>query len=418
MESGAPPPQVTPPVPPQRGVRRYLKYIIGVLVAFGVLGAVGSRIVDEVFSTAGEQIHPEKTVLIGVREDPQGGSDGFALAARSTARADLDRQLAGVTDCDALMTRSKQVGAVDVHHVIEGLVIEGGTRRDVSIVDMHAKVIRREPGLSGSSISCQSAGDMQAIGVGFNLDEEHPVARKLTGDFYRFAGPYFQGNIVRLVKGEVQPFAAVGASSHDYVEWEIEADVIVDGKSRTVTINDHGKPFRVTGPVRKGGRYKRYYEWQWYTQPPRLWIGAHSGATAPPPSSTTTQQTTTQQTPAREVDSTAMADALRRYQTAYSNEDINALRSLLASSLVRTNGAERENLAQALATYQAQFSVLTNPHYTLSRISFIPGAGVGTATSVYTISSSAGTTDGRISFHFVLRGNHLLIDRLAIRPSS
>ena len=73
---------------PGRRGRAYLKYAVGVLAAFGILGAVGSRVVDKVFSSAEAKLNPESLVLFGVTEDPGGGSDGFEVASRSAAGLD------------------------------------------------------------------------------------------------------------------------------------------------------------------------------------------------------------------------------------------------------------------------------------------------------------------------------------------
>jgi hypothetical protein len=272
LNSEPPPPEANVPPAPRRRGRVYAKYAVGVLAAFGVLGAVGTRVVDKVFSTAQEKIHPEKAVLISVREDPHGGSDGFTVARRSSAG--LDAALATVEDCDALMVAAKRAGAVDVEVVRESLVLEGGTNRDLSIVDMRARILKREPALDGAEIHCQSAGAVSAIGVLFNLDEARPVARKLTNpDSLEFDGPYFsQGRIVRLVKGEIQPFELIGISHRNFVEWEVEADVIIDGNAQTITIDNDGQPFRVTARPPAKADYERYYEWQWYRQPPRMWM--------------------------------------------------------------------------------------------------------------------------------------------------
>jgi hypothetical protein len=258
----------------RRSGRTYVKYAVAVLATFGILGAVGNRAVDMAFSNAEERLHPERTVLVGVREDPSGGGDGFRVAVRSPAG--LDPALSGVNECGALFGAAKRMGAVDVSAVKEALVLEGGTSRDLSIVDMRARIVRREPALRGALISCQSAGAVGAIGVLFDLDESRPVARKITQpESLQFGGPYFDhGNIFVLAKGEIQPFELVGVSKYDYVEWEVEADVIIDGKTQTITINDNGKPFRVSGPSPEATGYKRYYEWQWYKQPPQMWIAA------------------------------------------------------------------------------------------------------------------------------------------------
>jgi hypothetical protein len=273
MEEGASGrPLVCMEISPGRRGRLYLKYAVGVLAAFGILGAVGSHVVDKVFSSAEEKLNPESLVLFGVTEDPGGGSDGFEVASRSAAG--LDAKLEGIEDCSELMIAAKRAGAVDVGHVNEALVLEGGTHRDLSVVAMRARILKRGPALSGAQITCQSAGAAEAIGVLFDLDEKRPVARELRNPYSLEVGaPYFeQGNIVRLTKGEIQPFLLIGVTKRHYVEWEVEADVIVDGKTETFTINNDGKPFKVTGPARKKTGYERYIEWQWYEQPAQMWI--------------------------------------------------------------------------------------------------------------------------------------------------
>ena len=99
------------------------------------------------------------------------------------------------------------------------------------------------------------------------------MARKLTKYGLPTPTPYFgQGDVVVLKKNEIQPFQVVAGVKDSYVEWEIEARVVVDGEEREITIDNNGEPFRQTGTARKGG-YSRYYEWVWYEQPPYLYAG-------------------------------------------------------------------------------------------------------------------------------------------------
>jgi hypothetical protein len=81
-----------------------------------------------------------------------------------------------------------------------------------------------------------------------------------------------RGNVVNLVKGEVQPFQVVAQVTDSYVEWEIEAEVLIDGKPQAVVIDNDGQPFRLAG-WDEGARYDRYFEWVWYEQPPYLYAG-------------------------------------------------------------------------------------------------------------------------------------------------
>jgi hypothetical protein len=174
-----------------------------------------------------------------------------------------------------LFLLAKEAGAVDVGRSLYNAVLEGRTHRDVAITDMRAKILKRTSPLTGAEISCQSAGALDAIGVGFNLDEPDPRARKIRDLFSDLGALYFGGgNVVTLQKAEVQPVQIAGFASRDYVEWEIHARAVIDGKEEKLIIDNNGEPFRLTGaPPKSNGapQYDRYYEWVWYEMPQHLY---------------------------------------------------------------------------------------------------------------------------------------------------
>lgn len=246
---------------------------MGILAAFGILGAIGGYLVNAIGPDVEETLRGGGSVGISIQEDPQGGSDGFHAAARSPRG--LDSTLRQATDCDSLFQLSKAAGAVDVGRSLYNAVLEGRTHRDVAITDMRAKILKRTSPLTGAEISCQSAGALDAIGVGFNLDEPDPRARKLKDLFSDLGALYFGGgNVVTLRKAEVQPVQIAGFASRDYVEWEIHARAVIDGKEEELIIDNNGEPFRLTGaPPKSNGapQYDRYYEWIWYEMPQHLY---------------------------------------------------------------------------------------------------------------------------------------------------
>jgi hypothetical protein len=251
--------------------QRNLKRVVAVIGALGIVGAVGSRIVDLGAEQVATRVDDAKSpTLVSVREDPQGGSDGFGLAARSAAG--LEPKLRQARDCAGLFDVAKRAGAVDIGQSVTSVLLEGRTRRDVTIVDLRARVVRREPPLRGAVISCASAGAEDAIGVAVNLDERTPVAREI-GDDFQPKGPYFaRGKVVTLKKAELQPLAVYARTQRSYVEWLIDVDAIVDGKQRKVTISNHGQPFRLTAR-RPANDYGHFFEWVWYEQPSHLYSG-------------------------------------------------------------------------------------------------------------------------------------------------
>jgi hypothetical protein len=114
-----------------------------------VLGAVGTNVVNELSPVAKEKITGDKPLHINVREDPQGGSDGFSVATNSVEG--LDSRLAQANGCDSLFDVAKQAGAVDVGQSIHDVLLEGRTFRDVTIVDLRVRILKRAYTRQGDS---------------------------------------------------------------------------------------------------------------------------------------------------------------------------------------------------------------------------------------------------------------------------
>jgi hypothetical protein len=119
-----------------------------------------------------------------------------------------------------------------------------------------------------------------------------------------------------------------------------------------------------------------------------------------------------------QVTSENMREVLVDYATAYDDEDVYALEGLFATDLTRTNGTEpSQTLDEALDTYREQFSNLSNPEYVLNELQYTEGVYAGSATGVYTISSSnAPDASGSITFSFHSVNGRLLIDDITITP--
>jgi hypothetical protein len=108
---------------------------------------------------------------------------------------------------------------------------------------------------------------------------------------------------------------------------------------------------------------------------------------------------------------------LRRYATAFSNEDSASLRALFAPDFVRRATDRPEmNRSEAIAEYDRQFAQLSDPTYTLTNVQIKTGAGEASASASYEITDTSGGTPatGTIQFHMTVSGNALLIDALDI----
>jgi ketosteroid isomerase-like protein len=122
-------------------------------------------------------------------------------------------------------------------------------------------------------------------------------------------------------------------------------------------------------------------------------------------------------TDAPSVSSETVSELLRRYATAYSNEDSSSLRALFAPDLVRRATDEPQmNRSEAIAEYDRQFAQLSDPTYTLTNVEIAAGTGEASASASYEITDGSGgePATGTIEFHMTVSGDLLLIDALDI----
>ncbi|HEX3519392.1 MAG TPA: hypothetical protein VHT29_10200 [Solirubrobacteraceae bacterium] len=146
---------------------------------------------------------------------------------------------------------------------------------------------------------------------------------------------------------------------------------------------------------------------------------AESTPTTPESSeSTSSTQESTSTTTDSTVESSTVQQVLNEYESDYSGENVEGLKSAFSSNLVRQDGSHApEGLSQALETYKHQFNELKNPSYSLSGVSIQPGNGEATASGQFTITDQNGTVTGSITFHMVEENERLLIDKLTITHS-
>lgn len=209
------------------------------------------------------------TSAIRVTLEPDNGrlSDGWSLFL------DSDLPEAGRPEgVDSLTAREWVVarGGADSGETYLRLVLEGQSTATVRIRDVRAVILRRGKPLSAASIRSPSAGESESGLLGFNLDEENPIARKVDprppyerGDEPQFQDPYFSSRQATLEGGEIVTYTIVAGTTRDYVEWAIEVDMVVDGQEQLVRLDNNGSLFR-TSPE---AETKREWEWAWYEPP-------------------------------------------------------------------------------------------------------------------------------------------------------
>jgi hypothetical protein len=175
-------------------------------------------------------------------------SDGGQVADRSYAlpeviepqrSAEIGTPEEFLTDSAALR-RSAKVG---VHGTT--VTIEGARSRDVVITNMRARILSREPNISGTLFCIRPQGDISADRVGFDLDEFRPSARVLDGR--QLGGSYFADRAVQLADGETVVFQVESRAAKGHYRWVIDVDMVIDGKAQTYTAKPADGEFEISG---------------------------------------------------------------------------------------------------------------------------------------------------------------------------
>jgi hypothetical protein len=183
----------------------------------------------------------------------------------------LQPRLSSISNCNALRRAAVAAGGTDDYGTSLHLLVQGSNSNGVTITGMHVRIVKRSAPLTGAYVFCQGAGSEAAMPINFNLNDRSPGALGAPGKPSFFAN----GSVVHLSNGEVYPFNVAATVSGTTVEWDIEASVIVNGQSTTITINDNGRPFETTTTLPLG-QYGDLYEYAWGTQQRLLHFRSHA----------------------------------------------------------------------------------------------------------------------------------------------
>ncbi|TKK89292.1 hypothetical protein FDA94_10180 [Herbidospora galbida] len=147
-------------------------------------------------------------------------------------------------DPDALAVLMRSLGGVDVGVLGTRFVLENVSRLDVRILDLRVDADCRAP-LGGTLFYSPPQGSEMLVDLSFDLDARHPIPRFM--EKYGWSEQsWFDTQTVLLAPGEQQVFD-VQVETARYCEYRLVADVLQKQRTVTLTIDDGGAPFRVTG---------------------------------------------------------------------------------------------------------------------------------------------------------------------------
>ncbi|SDW16255.1 hypothetical protein SAMN05216215_1001333 [Saccharopolyspora shandongensis] len=148
------------------------------------------------------------------------------------------------------------LGAVKLEQLGTKITVEGASSRNVVITDMRARILAREPNLSGTIACIRAEGGGPTIRVGIDLDELDPTARVIEGR--ELGERYFADNAITLADGETVVFQVEVRAGKAHYTWVLELDVVIDGKAQTIEVRPRDGPYEITG---RADRYRSAFSW-------------------------------------------------------------------------------------------------------------------------------------------------------------
>jgi len=143
---------------------------------------------------------------------------------------------------------AKRADKTDTYETTTLITLEGRRAHTVVITGMHLKVLSRTtPALGGTLLVDPPQGEDDTIKIGFDLDDDIPVARNLNTQHARFGEPYFNDYTVSFKKGEETTFGIMFRTVKSDVTYDLVLDEVVDGKPTEQVVANGSRPFRTRG---------------------------------------------------------------------------------------------------------------------------------------------------------------------------
>ncbi|MEH1097842.1 hypothetical protein [Micromonospora sp. CPCC 205561] len=185
---------------------------------------------------------PPFTVAVRVGHE---AADGWVV---ETPWADVPARPGWAGDWGAWSREAAGVPAARQHVYF---TVQGVDEAQVTLTDLRVRVVARRPALLGVFAAPGGGGPSAYRWVEADLDEEPPA---LTAGMFRLGEqsmPEHERKEIRfpyrVSVTDAETFLVVGHTERCDCDWRIEVDWASRGRVGTVTVDDGGRPFRVTG---------------------------------------------------------------------------------------------------------------------------------------------------------------------------
>lgn len=160
----------------------------------------------------------------------------------------------------------RSTGAVNVGKQTLRLVLIGLRDQQVNILDIHPVIVRRASPLAGTLFAVGAQAGSPTFQIVYDLDRPYPVAHKAVLDEHTSelepGPPFFAGTTITLHRDEQNVVVLRATTRRFYAAFRLDVTYMLGNRRMHKVIDDHGRPFQVTG-VSRGpdgkDRYRRVF---------------------------------------------------------------------------------------------------------------------------------------------------------------
>lgn len=253
-------------------------------LASGILGSYGATYISALvppseLADSRASDAPIRTVIVRDRDQ---GIQGELWMYPGPVTQNRKAEVAATTvrpSSDELHDALYSSGFSDVNMTLLRLLVEGRRNGRVRIIDMQPRIIeKRLPGSGASLLGPGAQGTGQSVSIGFNLDEDQPVARKVNplGDPSAkeyFGSSFFADSSTELGRVEQEIYRIAARTLACDVKWALLVKLVVPDVDPSTTmievVDNGGLPFRTTallydssGILPDRSRYSEIYQYE------------------------------------------------------------------------------------------------------------------------------------------------------------
>ena len=234
--------------------------VIGALVAYFAPGLL-------------DQVTGESRIQVSVERNP-GAIDTFQNLTQRVVVPKGQRPSGSPGEgCAGFYPWSASFGAVPGGETNIRLVVQGGSEETL-IGGIRARIIEREPPLTGTGLTCPTQAGVQIRQVLIDLDEPNPSGRLLEEGKFRPVA-------FTVADNETEVFDITAKTEECYCTWVLELVTTQGGDEEVVVVPEDETPFETTAwPAEPSPAEPSFPEYVWGLYEP-VWVEPLSGKEYP-----------------------------------------------------------------------------------------------------------------------------------------